>query len=55
MMPSKNYNLIMPFETYRELKKLSVKLEKPIAVIVRQAIDFVLQNAKSKKPGASEG
>ncbi len=54
MLPSKNYNLIMPFETYQSLKKLSMRLEKPIAAIVRQAIDFVLQNANSWKPETGE-
>lgn len=44
MMPSKNYNLIMPFATYRELKKLSKKKEKPIAELVRRGVDFVLKN-----------
>lgn len=46
MMPSKNFNLILPFATYRELKQLSIKNEKPIAELVRRGIDFVLKNQK---------
>lgn len=50
MMPSKNFNLILPFATYRELKQLSIKNEKPIAELVRRGIDLVLKNSKSEKP-----
>lgn len=43
MIPSKNFNLVLPFSTYKELKKLSVELEKPIARIIRQGIEHVLK------------
>lgn len=54
MLPSKNYNLILPYTTYRKLKDISARKEIPIAEIVRQGIDLVLEG-KGKSEGCNDG
>lgn len=49
MNPSKTFNLILPFSMYRELKRVSVKREKPVAELIRQGIDLVLKNIREGK------
>lgn len=48
MRPIKFFNFALPFETYKELKQISIESEKPIAEIVRQGIGLVL-----KKPSCT--
>jgi predicted DNA-binding protein len=36
------FNLLLPFNTYEKLKRLSVETDKPVAEIVRQAISLFL-------------
>lgn len=48
MIPSRNFNLILPYEMYRKLKSISAETEKPVAEIVRRGIDLVLKNHSSK-------
>jgi len=36
------FNLLLPFKTYEELKLLSVKTDRSVAAIVRQAISLLL-------------
>ncbi len=43
MRPCKNFTFVLPFEKYRELRKLSIDSDKPIAELIRQGIDFVLR------------
>lgn len=47
-MPTKTFNLILPFSTYRELKHVSMREGKPISEIVRTGIDLALKNIKGK-------
>lgn len=49
MMPTKTFNLILPFSTYRELKHISVREGRSISEIVRKGIGLVLENTKGKK------
>lgn len=44
MVPTKNFNLVLPFAVYRSLKYLSAKEGKPISEIVRKGIDLILEN-----------
>lgn len=46
MTPTKMFNLILPFSTYRELKHISMREGKPISEIVRKGIDIVLGKPK---------
>ncbi len=55
MVPNRNYNLVLPFTTYQNLKKLSVRLEKPIAEIVRQGIEHILKCDNGSKPQCHGG
>ncbi|MHC4268119.1 MAG: ribbon-helix-helix domain-containing protein [Planctomycetota bacterium] len=41
------FNLLLPFKTYEELKRLSVEIDKPVAEIVRQAISVLLEKTKN--------
>ena len=52
MKPVKFFNFAMPYETYQELKQISIESEKPIAEIVRHGIDRVLKNPSCKCEGA---
>ena len=38
----KNLNLILPYATYQELKRISIRQDKPISEIVREGIRIVL-------------
>lgn len=55
MKPVKFFNFAMPFETYRELKRISIESEKPIAEIVRQGIGLVLKKPSCPCGGAING
>lgn len=44
----KTFNLILPYTTYRELKRISIRQDKPIAEIVREGITLVLKNPLCK-------
>lgn len=46
MIPTKTFNLILPFSTYRELKHISMREGKPISEIIRKGIDTVLGKSK---------
>lgn len=46
----KNFNLILPYATYQELKRISIRQDKPIAEIVREGIKVVLAD-DCKKAG----
>lgn len=48
MTPTKTFNLILPFSTYRELKHISIKEGKPISGIIRQGIDLVLASRDNR-------
>lgn len=48
MKPVKFFNFAMPFETYRELKKISIESERPLAEIVRQGIEYVLKSENTR-------
>ena len=37
------FNLLLPYKTYEELKFMSIETEKPIAVIIRKGIDYILK------------
>jgi predicted DNA-binding protein len=43
------YNLLLPFKTYEELKRLSVETDKSVAEIVRQAIGLLLDKVDTTK------
>ena len=52
--PYRHLNLLVPFDTYEELREYSIDIGKPYAEIVRGAIALVLEenrnkNIKSKK------
>jgi len=51
MRPIKFFNFALPFETYQELKQISIESEKPIAEIVRQGINRILKNPTCKCSG----
>jgi len=55
MRPSKFFNFVLPYETYQELKQLSIESEKPIAEIVRQGIGLVLKKPSCTCEGAKNG
>ena len=40
------FNLLLPFNVYEELKRLSVETDKSIAEIVRQAVNLFLDKIK---------
>lgn len=46
----KTFNLILPYATYQELKRISIRQDKPIAAIVREGIKVVLAD-DCKKAG----
>ncbi len=48
MRPSKFFNFVLPYETYQELKQISIESEKPIAEIVREGISRILKNPLCK-------
>lgn len=54
MVPTKTFNLILAFSTYRELKHISIKEDKPISEIVRQGIDLVLKT-RAGSPTTTKG
>lgn len=41
--PNKLFNLLLPFETYQELRMIAIKKEISIAEIVRSGIDLLLK------------
>jgi predicted DNA-binding protein len=43
------FNLLLPFKTYEELKVMSTKTEKPVAVIIRKGIDYILKSENFKR------
>lgn len=46
--PIKFFNLTLPYETYKELKRLSIKSDKPISQIIRKGIGIVLGHEGAK-------
>ena len=55
MRPIKFFNFALPYETYQELKRISIESEKPIAEIVRQGIGLVLKKPSCPCGGAING
>ena len=43
------FNLLLPFNVYEELKRLSVETDKSIAEIVRQAVNLFLDKIKTSE------
>ncbi len=52
--PYRHLNLLVPFETYEALRKLSINIGRPYAEIVREAINSVLK-VKSKEENCKNG
>ncbi len=52
--PYRHLNLLVPFETYEALRKLSINIGRPYAEIVREAINSVLK-VKSKEEKINNG
>ena len=50
----KLFNLILPFETYEKLKRISKANEVSIAYLVRQGVEIVLNNKENKCVGNPE-
>lgn len=48
MGATKFFNMMLPFETYQDLKRISIRQERPISAIIRQGIDLVLKNPSCK-------
>ena len=46
--PIKFFNLTLPYELYKELKRLSIKSNKPISQIIRKGISIVLGREDAK-------
>lgn len=55
MRPIKFFNFALPYETYQELKQISIESEKPIAEIVRQGIGLVLKKPSCTCEGVKNG
>jgi|TARA_B100000315_G_scaffold239498_1_gene258343 hypothetical protein len=47
--PYRHLNLLVPFDTYEELRKYSIDIGKPYAEIVRGAIALILEENRSRK------
>ena len=43
------FNLLIPFNIYRELKNMSDKTEQPLAEIVRRGITMILKGEKNRE------
>lgn len=54
MMPSKNFNLILPYLTYRKLRDLAEKNEISIAELVRRGIDLVFEGKCKGSEGCGD-
>jgi predicted DNA-binding protein len=55
MKPIKFFNFMLPYETYQELKRLSIESEKSIAEIVRHGINRILKNPSCKCEDVKNG
>lgn len=49
MRPCKNFSLVLPFEKYRELRKLSIDIQKPISELIREGINIILKTKDAQK------
>ena len=45
----KHLNLLISIKTYWQLIRLSIKSRKPVAEIVREGIEFVLEHHRNRK------